>query len=64
FASASAGPTISDVRALNKIGRSIRTEPCVFNDWQLTCRLRLVGYPRAACQIMQTLAHKEAIQPS
>ena len=48
---AAAGPTIADVRALNKLVRSIRSEPCVLKYWPLTGNLRLVGYPDAAYRI-------------
>ena len=47
-ASASAGPTGADVRALNKLVRSIRAEQCVLRCWPLKSSLRLVGYPDAA----------------
>ena len=49
-ASASASPTIADVRALNKLARSIRAEPCVLRYWPLKGSLRLVGYPDATCR--------------
>ena len=47
-ASAAAGPTIADVLALNKLVRSIRSEPCVLKYWPLKGNLRFVGYPDAA----------------
>ena len=47
-ASASAGPTIVDARAFNKLARSIRAKPCALRYWPLKGLLRLVGYPDAA----------------
>ena len=48
-ASASAGPTVGDVRAINKLVRKIRAEIVVLRYWPLrgAC-LRIVGYPDAA----------------
>ena len=46
-ASASANPTTADVRALTKLVRSIRAEPCVLRYWPLKGSFRLVGYPEA-----------------
>ena len=47
-ASASAKPTIGDVKALNKLVRKIRSEVCLLNYWPLRGTNRLVGYPDAA----------------
>ena len=48
-ASASAAPTIGDVRALNKLVRKIRSEVVVLRYWPLKkASLRFVGYPDAA----------------
>ena len=46
-ASAAANPTIADVKQLNKLVRSIRSEPCVLRYWPLKGKLRLIGYPYA-----------------
>jgi len=47
-ASAAASPTIADVKQLNKLVRSIRSEPCVLKYWPVKGKLRLIGYPDAA----------------
>ena len=47
-ASASASPTILDVKALNKTVRQLKTNPVVLRFWQLRGKLRLVGYPDAS----------------
>ena len=47
-ASASAKPTIADVRALNKVVRTVRANPVTLNFWPLTGTIRIVGYPDAA----------------
>ena len=48
-ASASAAPTIADVRALNKLVRKIRSEVVVLRFWPLKgTNLRIIGYPDAA----------------
>ena len=49
-ASAAAGPTIVDVRARNKLVRSIRSERCVLKYWPLKGDLRLVRLPRCSVQ--------------
>ena len=46
-ASATANPTIADVKQLNQLARSIRSEPCVLRYWPLKGKLRLIGYPDA-----------------
>ena len=43
-ASAAASPTIADVKQLNKLVRSIRSEPCVLRYWPLKGKLRLSDY--------------------
>ena len=47
-ASASAKPTIGDVRNLNKVVRTVRATPVTLNFWPLQGTPRLVGYPDAA----------------
>ena len=47
-ASATTSPTFADVKQLNKLVRSIRSEPCVLKYWPLKGKLRLIGYPDAA----------------
>ena len=49
-ASASAAPTIADVRALNKLVQMIRAETVTLEFWPLKGTLRLIGYPDAAYQ--------------
>ena len=47
-ASASASPTIGDVKALNKLVRQLRSTPVNLCFWQLRGPLRLIGYPDAS----------------
>ena len=47
-ASSAAGPTSVDVRAVSKLVRSIRSEPCELKYGPSKGNLRLVGYPEAA----------------
>merc|ERR1711978_794324 len=47
-ASASAAPTIADVRALNKLVRTVRAETVKLCVWPLTGSLRVLGCPDAA----------------
>ena len=47
-ASASSSPTIGDVKALNKVVRSLKLEPCDLRFWPLKGTCRLVGLPDAA----------------
>ena len=47
-ASASASPTVGDVKALNKLVRKIRQEVVVLNFWPLRGTNRIVGYPDAS----------------
>ena len=49
-ASAAAGPTIGDVRALNRLVRKIRGEVIMLRFWQQKGKSRIVGYPDAAYQ--------------
>ena len=49
-ASAVAGPTIADVRALNKLVRSIRSEPCVLKVLAVERELALDRLPRCSIQ--------------
>ena len=46
--SASASPTIGDVKTLNKIVRQLQTNPATLRFWPLKGTLRLVGYPDAS----------------
>ena len=46
--SAAASPTTADVKSLNKLVRSIRSEPCVLKYWHFKGKLRLIGYLDAA----------------
>ena len=45
---ASAGSTVVDVRVLNKLAISVRSEPCALKYWPLKGNLRLVGCPDVA----------------
>ena len=47
-ASASAGPTIGDVKALNKAVRMMQVKPVSLIFWPLKGNLRLIGYPDAS----------------
>ena len=47
-ASMAAGPTMGDVRALNKLVRKIRAETVSLRFWPLGTSTRFVGYPDAA----------------
>ena len=47
-ASAAAGPTIGDVKVLNKTIRQLKAEPVVLRFWPLRGPLRLIGYPDAS----------------
>ena len=47
-ASASAGPTIADVKALNKVVRRIRAEPVTLRFFPLKGKHRILGYPDAS----------------
>jgi hypothetical protein len=49
-ASASAGPLISDVKALNKVVRTVRANPVVlkFHPLRVSGKSRIVGYPDAS----------------
>jgi len=47
-ASACAKPTYGDVRAINKLCRTIRAIPVKLNFWTLKGKCRLLGYPDAA----------------
>ena len=47
-ASACAGPTYGDLRALNKLVRKIRAEVVKLQYWKLSGHCRIVGYPDAA----------------
>ena len=47
-ASAAAGPTIGDVRALNKTIRQLKQNPVTLRFWTLQGPLRLIGYPAAS----------------
>ena len=47
-ASCAAAPSIGDVKALNKLVRSIKLEPADLRFWPLQGHLRIVGYPDAA----------------
>ncbi|MDP7646981.1 MAG: hypothetical protein QGH82_02765, partial [Candidatus Woesearchaeota archaeon] len=47
-ASAAAGPTIGDVKELNKVVRTVRAQPVRLTFWPLRGLLRILGYPDAA----------------
>ena len=47
-ASAAAAPTIGDMRALNKVARTIRATPQRLAFWPLKGELRIIGYPDAS----------------
>ena len=47
-ASSAAAPTIADVKALNKVVRSVRAQPQKLFFWPLQGPLRLIGYPDAS----------------
>ena len=47
-ASAAAGPTVADVRALSKLVRSIRSEPCVLKYWPLKWKTEFSRLPRCS----------------
>ena len=47
-ASASAKPTMADVRTLNKVVRQVRGEPVVLVFYPLRGRKRIIGYPDAS----------------
>ena len=49
-ASAASKPTIGDVKALNKIVRTVRAQPLKLRFWPLKGRLRILGYPDASFQ--------------
>ena len=47
-ASASTGPTIGDVKVLNKTIRQLKANPVTLRFWKLEGPLRLIGYPDAS----------------
>jgi hypothetical protein len=47
-ASAAAAPTIADVKAVNKVVRTVRAQPQRLFFWPLQGSLRLIGYPDAS----------------
>ena len=47
-ASASAGPTIADVKAINKVVRQVRAQPVTLRFHPLKGKTRIVGYPDAS----------------
>ena len=47
-ASAAAKPTIGDVKALNKIVRSVRAQPSKLYFWPIKFPTRIIGYPDAS----------------
>jgi hypothetical protein len=59
-ASASAGPTIGDMRVLNKIVRSVRMDPQRLYFHKLKGQLRSVGYPDASYRNNADLSSQRA----
>ena len=59
-ASASAGPTVGDMRALNKIVRSVHMDPQRLYFHKLTGQLRIVGYPDASYRNNADLSSQRA----
>ena len=47
-ASAAAAPTIGDIRMLNKVVRTVRSNPVRLHFWPLEGTLRIIGYPDAS----------------
>eukprot|EP00971_Amphidinium_carterae_P036352 714729-Amphidinium_carterae.1 len=50
LASASAAPTVKDMKDLNKAVRLVKTRPQRLYYWKLQGKLRLLAYPDASCR--------------
>ena len=48
-ASASASPTMGDIRAINKLVRKVKSEPVKLHFWPLKGKCRIIGFPDASC---------------